>query len=262
MLKETAATSKGEKGKLAGWLPLRNTSMASTSLQQLKNNVESLPGIIKNTEDGLQHLVKKQWLLPKQTVMVAHLTAVLLSLITTKGPQTSTDKISDNVANIIKSVVFLLEEATIAQYTEKITNHLTSQPMTHSPTQINNKSTNHIKESLENLSKTIQDYSENAQRANEKLQVIQDSLSLTAMQTATNANFSYREALINSTVSHPPALQPPANIHKARLQNRLSIKAYQTLIEIQTQEGDPSVTPLHWTPMQLVKSKPPSTPGL
>ena len=85
MPREAAATPKGEKGNLADQLPLQSTTMAATSLQQLKDNMESLPGIIKNAEDRLQHLIKKQWILPEQTVMCAQLTAVLLSLIATQG---------------------------------------------------------------------------------------------------------------------------------------------------------------------------------
>ena len=86
----------------------------------------------------------------------------------------------------------------------------------------------------------MQEQAKPAQKTNKKLQTIQDSLSHIPTQMATNINFSYREALMNSTVSHPPALLPPANIHEARLQNRLSIKACQILIEIQAQEADPT----------------------
>ena len=85
MPREAAATPKGGKGNLADRPPSQSTTMASTSLQQLKDNVESLPGIIKNTEDGLQHLIKKQWILPEQTVMCTQLAAVLLSLIAAQG---------------------------------------------------------------------------------------------------------------------------------------------------------------------------------
>src|SRR5258706_11008015 len=115
MLKETTTTPKGEKGKLSDQPPLWSTTMASTSLQQLKSNIECLPGIIKNAEDGLQHLVKKQWLLPEQTVTCAHLATILLSLVATQMPRTSTDRTSDNTANVIKSVAFLLEEVTVTQ---------------------------------------------------------------------------------------------------------------------------------------------------
>ncbi len=86
MLREATAIPKGEKGKLSDWPPLQNTMVATTPLQQLKNNVESLSGIIKNTKDRLQHLVKKQWLLPEQTVTCAHLAIILLLLIATQGP--------------------------------------------------------------------------------------------------------------------------------------------------------------------------------
>ena len=238
MPKEVAALPKGEKGKLTERLPSQTNTAATTSLQQLKNNVESLPGIIKNAEDRLQHLVKKQWLLPEQIVTYEHLTTILLSLVAAQAPRTSTDRISNNVANVIKSVAFLLEEATVTQYAEKIANHLATHPTSHTSPQNDSETTKCIKEMLDNLNKTIQDHSENAQKANEKLQAIQDSLSHVTMQAATNVNFSYRDALMNGSVSRPPALVPPANIQEAKIQNRLSIEACQTLIEIQTQAAD------------------------
>ena len=212
---------------------------ATTSLQQLKHNIESLPGTIKSAEDRLHHLVKKQWLLAEQTVTCEHLATILFSLVAAQAPRTSTDRLSDNVANVIKSVAFLLEEANVTQYAKKIANHLATHPTTYAPTQTDNKATNHIKEMLNHLNRMIQDHAKNAQKANEKLQAIQDSLSLATMQTSTNVNFSYRDALLNRTVSRPPALSPLANIQEAKLVNRLNIEACQTLIEIQTQDGDP-----------------------
>ena len=86
----------------------------------------------------------------------------------------------------------------------------------------------------------MQEQAKTTQKTNKKLQMIEDSLSHIPMQTATNINLSYREALMNGTVSRPPALLPPANIHEARLQNRLSIEACQILVEIQAQETDPA----------------------
>ena len=133
MPREAAATPKGGKGNLADRPPSRNTTVASTSLQQLKDNVESLPGIIKNAEDRLQHLIKKQWILPEQTVTCTQLAAVLLSLVAAQGARTTTDRISENTANIIKSVAFLLEEVTVAQYAEKIANQLASHPAINAP---------------------------------------------------------------------------------------------------------------------------------
>ena len=239
MPKDTSTATKGEKGKLLDRPPSRNTTTASTSLQQLKSNIESLPGIIKNAEDGLQHLVKKQWILPEQTVTCAHLATILLTLVATQSPRTSTDKISDNTANVIKSVAFLLEEVTITQYAEKIANRLASQPapITHSET--DHETTKLVKESLEDLKKTLQNQAETAQKNSKKLQALQDSLANIPLQTATNVKFSYREALMNGTTSRPPALTPPTNIHEAKLQNRLNIEACQTLIEIQSQTENP-----------------------
>ena len=238
MPKEVAATPKGEKGKPPERPPSQLTAAQPTPLQQLKSNVENLPGIIKNAEDGLQHLVKKQWLLPEQTVTCEHLATILLSLVAAQAPCTSTDRISDNVANVIKSVAFLLEEATVTQYAEKIANHLASHPSPHTPTRTDTETTDHIKETLDNLNRTIQEHSENARKANEKIQAIQDSLSQVTTQTATNSHFSYRDALLNGSSSRPPALTPPANIQEAKIQNRLSIEACQTLIEFQTQAED------------------------
>ena len=231
MPKETTATSKGEKGKLTDRSPSRNTTPASTSLQQIKDNVENLPGIIKNAEDGLQHLIKKQWMLPDQPVTYAHLAIVLFSLVTTQLPRTSNDRISDNTANIIKSVAFLLEEATVTQYAEKIANRLASQTESFTRTNSENESSDSVKETIEDLKKTLQNQIETVQMNSEKLQTIQESLANIPTQTATNINFSYRDALLNGSANRPPVITPPTNIHEAKLQNRLNI-CYESRISL------------------------------
>ncbi len=242
MLKEILAQPKGEKGKLTEWLPSRANTTAFPSLQQLKSNVKNLPGIIKNAEDGLQHLLKKQWILPEQTVMCAQLAAILLSLVTTQGPQATADRISDNAANVIKAIAFLLEEATVTQYAEKIANHMASLPTSHIP-HPDNETSNQIKVTLENLSKMVQSQAENVQKANEKLQELQDSFTHATTQIATNANLSYRDVLMSGTISRPPTQLPLTSVYEAKLQNRLNIKACQILMEIQAQTENPPTDP-------------------
>ena len=242
MPKETSAKTKGENGKppeRSERPSSRSSTPLAPSLQQLKDNVISAPGIIKNAEDGFQHLVKKQWILPEQTVTCEHLTAVLLTLVVAQGPRTSADRISDNTANVIKAVAFLLEEATISQYAEKIANRIANLP-TPPNTRLDDDTPNPIKESLETLSKAVQNQAEIVQKANEKIQEIQDSIAHVTSQTVTNTGFSYRDALMNGTISRPPTQIPPSNVHEAKLQNRLNIEACQLLITIQPQTANPS----------------------
>jgi len=257
MPKETTTTTKGGKGKRTEHSPARSTTTSSPSLQQLKQSVENMPGIIKNAEDGRQHLVKKQWLLPEQHVTCAQLAAVLLTLVTSEGPRITTDRLSDNMANVIKSVAFLLEEVTVTQYAEKIASQIVLQSPTLNPSlsQPDNETAKHIKESIDTLNKTIQEQAERVQKTNEKLQEIHDLLPLVSAQTSTNANFSYRDVLINGTIGRPPAQLPPANIHKAKLQNRLNIEACQTLIEIQTRPEDNENAPTPTEPNLTGKLK-------
>ncbi len=254
MPKEILAHPKGEKGKLTEWPPLRTNTTAFPSLQQLKSNVKNLLGIIKNAEDGLQHLLKKQWICPEQTVMCGQLAAILLSLITTQGPQATADRISNNAANVIKAVAFLLEEVTIIQYAEKIANHMANLPTSHNP-HPDNETSNQIKETLENLSKTVQSQAENIQKANEKLQEIQDSLTHASTQITTNANLSYRDVLMSRMISHPPTQLPLTSVYKAKLQNRINIEACQILMEIQAQMENPPTDPTSPDAFSMGKTK-------
>src|SRR5258706_14846257 len=98
---------------------------------------------------------------------------------------------------------------------------------------------NHIKESLDNINKKMQEQIEHAQKSTEKLQEIHDSITHVRMHTPTDCHLTYRNALINGTNYRPTAQLPPANIHEAKLQNRLNIGACQILIEIQAQNEDP-----------------------
>src|SRR5258706_6065324 len=260
MPKEIPAQPKGEKGKLTKRLPLRTNTTSFPSLQQLKSNVENLPGIIKNAEDGLQHLLKKQWILPEQTIMCGQLAAILLSLVTTQGPRATADRISDNTANVIKAVAFLLEEATVTQYAEKIANHMANLTTSHNP-HPDNETSNQIKVTLENLSKTVQSQAENVQKANEKLQELQDSFTHATTQIATNTNLSYRDVLMSGTISRPPTQLPPTSVYEAKLQNRFNIKPCQILMEIQAQMENPLTDPTSPDTFSTGKTKLPSTTG-
>ncbi len=108
-----------------------------------------------------------------------------------------------------------------------------------SPAQADNASMNHIKESLDNINKKMQDQIKHAQKTTEKLQEIHNSIPHVSMHTPTDGHLTYRNALINGTNYCPPAQLPPVNIHEAKLQNRLNIGACQMLIEIQVQNEDP-----------------------
>ena len=155
MPKETSVSPRADKGRVVKCPPSRNTTTATTrpSFQQLKHILETTPGIIKNAEDAMQHLVKKQWLTPQQSVMTTQLVAILLSIVSAHGPRNSSDKLSKNTTNTIKAVTFILEEISAAQHAEKSTSQLTPFTTHQSPAQADNASMNHIKESLDNINK-------------------------------------------------------------------------------------------------------------
>ncbi len=127
-------------------------------------------------------------------------------------------------------------------------------PTSHNP-HPNNQTSNQIKEILKNLSKTVQSQAENVQKANEKLQELQDSFTHTTTQIATNANLSYRDVLMSRTISCPPTQLPLTSMYKAKLQNRLNIKACQILMEIQAQMENPPTDPTSPDAFSMGKTK-------
>lgn len=239
MPKEATATPKTDKGRVIERSPSRNAASTTTSpsFQQLKHIIETTPGIIKNAEDAAQHLVKKQWLNPHQSATNIQLAAILLSMVTAQGPRNSADKLSENTTNTIKAIAFLLEEISDAEKTTSLQNPSTKHD---NPAQPDNETMNHFKESLDNLNKKMQDQIDHAQKTDEKRQEIHESLTHANTQAPTDDKFAYRNALMSGTNNRLHAQPPPANIHEAKLQNRLNIGACQILIEIQTQNEDPS----------------------
>ena len=200
-------------------------------LHQLKQAIDNTPSIIKNAEDALYHLTTKQWLVPHQDVTSTQLASILLSLVTSSGQCSTSERISENIANVIKAIAFLIEEAVVTKYAETIASHLagnlTLHPTLHPTAQINAETTGNVLETLETLNKSIQEQIKHVKNASEKIHKIQNSL------PDMNTNASYRDTLINGTHNNLATQSPPANITKAKLQNRINIEACQILIEVQ-----------------------------
>ena len=241
MPKNITTTSKNEKAKAADRPPSRCAPNPNPTtippLHQLKQAIKTTPGIIKNAEDALHHLSTKQWLVPHQDVTCTQLAAILLSLVATNGQCSTSDKILENVANIIKAVAFLLEEAVVTKYAKTIAGRLAGNSTLHTATQTNVETSNSIKESLETLNKTLQEQVDHLRVASENIHKIHDSLS--SINTNTITNVTYRDTLVNGTLSTHTTQPLPANSIKAKLQNRVNIEACQILVKIQ-RNNDPS----------------------
>ena len=175
----------------------------------------------------MQHLAKKQWILPQQGVTGAQLATILLSTVTAHGQRNAVDKISENTTNTIKAVAFLIEE--------------NMAPITSS--RDNDETTKLIKESLENLNRSMQVQTEHLQKATEKLQEIQDSSAQVSPQLHANSNLSYRDALTSGITYHHNTQPPLANGREARIQNRLNIEGRQILIELQPHDEESPTAP-------------------
>ena len=220
------------------------------SLEILKASVENSPGIVKNAKDARELLNKKQWLLSDQEVTYTHLAAILLSLVTTYGPRKTTEKISDTVANDIKAVAYLLEEATIAKYVDNITNRIAANTAQPNDIQANSDTAKHINETLSSINETVNNNTQAIKRTNETLAKMQETLASHA--TTTTQPLSYRDALINGKL---PATRA-TTLQEARIQNRLNISACQILIEVQIPDTDTTAEAL-WNdanPMGTIKA--------
>ena len=241
MPKNVATTSKNEKAKAADHPPSQCAPNPNPTtippLHQLKQAIETTPGIIKNAEDTLHHLSTKQWLVLHQDVTCTQLAAILLSLVATNRQHSTSDKISENVANVIKAIAFLLKEAVVTKYAETIAGRLAGNSTLHTATQTNVETSNSIKESLETPNKTLQEQVDHVRVASEKIHKIHNSLSSTNTNTITNV--TYRDTLVNGTLSTHMTQPPPVNSIEAKLQNRVNIEACQILVEIQ-RNNDPS----------------------
>ena len=259
MPKNVATTSKNEKAKASDRSPSRGAS-ASTStpthntntiptLQQLKQTIETTPGIIKNSADALHHLSSKQWLIPHQDVTCTQLAAILLSLVTANGQRNTSDKISENVSNVIKAVAFLLEEAVVTKYAETIANRLAGNPSMHTTLQTNAEMNNNLLETLETLNKSLQEQIGQVLTVTEKIHKNQNS----PPDTITNA--PYRDSLVNGAPNNSAYQPPPANITKAKLQNWVNIEACQILAEIQRADDPTGNDTVHLAPDSAGKIK-------
>jgi hypothetical protein len=115
----------------------------------------------------------KNWILPKQKVTNTQLAAILLSLVTTLGPHKASDKIPDTVTNVIKVVAYLLEDATVAKYIEKIMHQITDLKILIDAHQPANETMSHINNMLTNIHNTVCKQTEAIQKTSETLEKIQ-----------------------------------------------------------------------------------------
>jgi hypothetical protein len=238
MSKQQQTPNPQEKGKKPDCPPscIDITPNLLPTLEQLKSNIESATGVVKNATEARDLLEKKQWLLPNQKIMYTQLSTVLFSIVATHGPRKSIDKPSEATANVIKAVAFLLEEATVAVYVEKILQQLSNHQASHDTSQNKTVTTSQTHDAIQNLSDMVTKQTDSLQRNSDILEKIQ--------QTQTNQNNeinpqgnqhtlhnTYRDALINGQANN---LQL-TTIKEAKIQNRLNISACQTLVEVQTE---------------------------
>ena len=132
------------------------------------------------------------------------------------------DEVPEAIANMIKAVAFLLEEAVVAKYTDQITNQL-------SPATINNDTSTQLKETLDRFNTNLQEQMESLGKVIEEIKATPIPQHMVTSQLLTNPEYSYRDALMGN---QNPTSTSLANFHEAKLQNRININAHQILIEI------------------------------
>jgi hypothetical protein len=102
--------------------------LALPTLLQLKFAIENAPGVVKNAADAHNYLEQKQWSLPQHKITCSQMATILLTLVSTQGPRKTTDKLPEAIANTIKAVAYLLEEAIVTQYADQIMAQISSAP--------------------------------------------------------------------------------------------------------------------------------------
>ena len=228
------ATSSRTKSKSNDTPPSRASSSSPQppNLKQLKADNTKIPGIIKNASDAYEYLESKQWILPGQKITNTHFATILLSLVTTLSPRRATDKSPDTVNNVIKAVAYLLKDAMVAKYVEKITHQLTDLKTLNNTPQSNIETTPHLNDMLTNIHATICKQTDAIQKTNEALEKLQANR--TANIDNHQQNLPYREALLNG---HPPPTQVTTP-HEARILNRLNISDHQIMLEVQSEKDN------------------------
>ena len=131
-----------------------------------------------------------------------------------------------------KAVAYLIEDATVAEYVEKITHQLTDLKTPNNTPQSNTETTPHLNDMLTSIHDTLYKQTDAIQKTNEALERIQANR--TASTDNHQQNLPYREALLNGR--SPPTQVTTA--HEARILNRLNISDRQIMLEVQSEKDN------------------------
>ena len=229
--------TKKDKARASPRPPSRSDNEPPT-LTQLKTTIETNPGAVRNASEARNYLENRNYLLKQQQSSNTSLATILLSLVVPTGPRTTTDRIHENVANVIKAVALLLEEATIATYVEQITKGI-SQNISNTEGPHNETTAKILQNNSDFLKAISTKHLETIERTNalaEKIEKLQEN---TAAQTSTQGPtpISFRDALMGNT--RGVSSSTPNTPLEARLRNRLNIKSCQIMVEIQSTHQDP-----------------------
>jgi hypothetical protein len=221
-------TSKNEKSRSTPRPPSR-TDPEITPLEQLITTVENTPGAVKNVTEARTYLEKRSLLHTQQTSTFTTLTSILLSLVITNGPRTTSERIPENAANIIKAVALLLE----ANIT---TNHATT--ATEPTSQCNDETIKILRTNSDLLNTIALRQIETIERTNAIAEKIDKIHTISTQRASQNSlPTSYRDILTGNMNGTPPST--PNTPMEACLRNRINIKACQVMIEIQSEQEDP-----------------------
>ena len=155
------------------------------------------------------------------------------------GPRTTTDRIPESSANVIKAVALLLEEATIATYIEQITKGINQSISPNNKATHNEETTKLLQINSDLLSTISTKHLETIKRTNALAEKIKKLQASTVAQGNMQGVLStlFRDALMGNMQSAPPST--PNTPLEACLHNRLNIKSCQIMVEIQSTHQDP-----------------------
>jgi hypothetical protein len=134
--------------------------------------------------------------LSRRPTATSTLATILLSLVATHGQRNATDKTPETPANIIKAVAFLLEEATLAEYANKIVAQITKLTESTNSDPTSNDTMLHIEQAFKVINDTTKKQTETTEKTNTAIEKLQEQTVRTAQRTAI-LKTSCRDSLVN-----------------------------------------------------------------
>ena len=218
--------------------PTPSDSTESPTLAQLRSAMMNGPGIVKSSADARRYLEGKNYMLAQQENTITTLMTILLSLVVNVGPRAAGDRVPDGVANVIKAVAILMEDAVTATYIKQITEAITKSDGIKVANPPDEDILRLLRDNTELLRTISAEHQEAIEKTNDMAAKIEGlQTKVTQVSSQGPLTLSYRDALLSNARSVPPSI--PSTPFEARLRNRRNIKACQVLVEVQSDHQDP-----------------------